>query len=43
MTWLPSNDMPWMTVAEKATFDSEGGWARFDAARWKDKTAIFGR
>jgi hypothetical protein len=41
MTWLPSKDMPWMTASEKATFDSEGGWARFDAARWKDKNVIF--
>lgn len=40
-TWLPKSDAPWMTQAERAKFESEGGWARFDAAGWKGKTFVF--
>jgi hypothetical protein len=41
MTWLPASDMPWMTATEAASFKSQGGWARFDAARWPDKITVF--
>jgi hypothetical protein len=32
--WLPASGAPWMTAAEQAAFEGEGGWARFDAAGW---------
>lgn len=38
---LPSGDGPWMTPAEKATFEARGGWARFDAAGSNGATVSF--
>src|SRR6185437_6481013 len=35
--WLPVSGAPWMTPAERAFFEKEGGWARFDAAGWATK------
>jgi len=33
---LPSSDAQWMTPTEKAHFEAAGGYARFDAAGWRD-------
>lgn len=33
-SWLPTSDGKWMTAAERAHFEANGGWARFDAAGW---------
>lgn len=38
---LPSGDGPWMTSAEKASFEARGGWARFDAAGSNGATVSF--
>jgi hypothetical protein len=35
-SWLPASDAKWMTPAESAAFEADGGWARFDAAGWDD-------
>jgi hypothetical protein len=38
-SWLPESDSPWMNGTERATFEAEGGWARFDAAAHQDDDA----
>jgi hypothetical protein len=32
--WLPTSDEPWLSATQRADFEGEGGWARFDAAGW---------
>ncbi|HJT35800.1 MAG TPA: hypothetical protein VJ783_27475 [Pirellulales bacterium] len=35
-TWAPVSDAPWMTQAERAAFERNGGWATFDGAGHRD-------